>query len=62
MLTTMMQEISANASSYNVTSAYVYQLLDQPGLPAGEAGYGLATSNGTLKLNGQAVETYLLGS
>ena len=57
-LTGIIKAVSAEAAQFRIQSAYVYELLDQPGLAGGEADYGLATGAGALKPAGQAVQSY----
>jgi hypothetical protein len=43
-----------------MSGAYIYELLDEPGLPGGEATYGLADAAGTLNTLGSAVRAKLV--
>lgn len=56
----MMDAIKANAAAYNIIAAYIYELLDQPGLPGGEATYGLADAAGVVNSLGAAVRARLV--
>lgn len=51
----MMTAFEANG----VSGAYVYELLDEPGLPGGEANYGLADAAGVVNSLGADVRDYL---
>jgi hypothetical protein len=61
-LVNMMKAVASVSSQDDITSAYVYELLDEPQNPADEADYGLASATGQMDQAGQAVENYLAGS
>jgi hypothetical protein len=58
-LSTTMSQIDGLSSTYDITAAYIYELLDQPALSGGEATYGLANATGTINAAGEAVESFL---
>lgn len=59
-LLSMMDAMTALASTYDIIGAYLYELLDEPHLDPSEAHYGLATENGDLKAAGLVVQQYVL--
>ena len=58
-LVSMMSTMKNLAAKYNITGAYIYELVDEPPLTGGEAHYGLASQTGSLNPAGLAVQQYL---
>lgn len=54
----MMNAIDSLSASQRVTSAYIYELLDEPHLAGSEATYGLADSHGIPNALGTAVKNF----
>lgn len=52
----MIDAMESMATKYNIIAHYIYELLDEPGLPGGEAVYGMANSSGVLNALGKAVK------
>lgn len=59
-LVSMMNAIAALAPKYNIIGAYLYELLDEPGLDPTEAHYGMANEIGILNATGLAIQEYLV--
>lgn len=58
-LVDMAAVLAGFAASHNVIAAYAYELLDEPGLPGGEATYGLCSTSGVRNSLGNALKTHL---
>ena len=58
-LVSVMGAVATFAQTYDVTGAYIYELLDESGLTPDQAHYGLASSSGVLNAAGLAVEQYV---